>query len=862
MKGYYSLLLALLLLSGCCGLSYNQLYNAISNQPGINGNTPSNQAEWTYIVYMNANNNLEYGAVLDFFEMEQGGGSTDKVNVVVQFARSGDYNGGGNWNGTRRFLVKAGDGQSVHSQVVKDIGKVDMGNPDTLYNFVSWAIDKYPAKKYAVVLWDHGGGWTGLLEDDNSKTLMDLGKMRQVLGKIKQKLGRNIDVVIFNMCLMAQYDVMLDVHNYADYMVASEEEVPGYSFDYNRTIRALDANPTMNPKELSIMEVEKYREYWVGKQEATTLGAYDMSKVPELEQAFGAFAESLSNHVKNGGWMDMAEMHQYAEHYPQGVAEEKQFSFGDLYDFTSNAMAYSYNDSALAESAVALQVAINETTILNYNHVKHPRSYGVSYYFQPAKWIYDKYNANAYSKTTAYNQTAWSGLLTEYYKTENLGTTKPTISDFKVSASASLVRPIKFSYTMAGFNIVKNQWLQFYNENGEWKLARLIGQRTTTTLPNGKVVYGIPDGTSKDAGRSSPIEMTLGNGSISSKVSVEKRWPAEDVWVVNGHLQRGQDEVDAQISFYESNGSISQVQVSTPGPDGQPVVGYLPGLEYGDVFTPYVYTLNQQGLTPEKSQPLTYTGSLELEWHLLQPGTYMVADMLTDLTQQVGYSVGSVTVGKQPTLTPLEPQDLHKNWECGQIEQGLTVMYLASFNFSNECVMEDVDGVSSCELTYSDNAIPHMYIYMKDRFETLKFMASRINDSAIWLFDDGGNDPVICVTAGSAPPSTAVYKELYSSIGDDGADLEQRQVDAQGIRGEWESPENNMTLSLNNDGTFRWTVSSHAISGSYSVNVSHLSLNANSPSPDYSTVFRYIRGSNRMALYERLALHLYSTGKG
>jgi len=858
MNRYFILFLSFLLLSGCCGLTYKQLADLFSSNEtggvGGIGDVFSTQPEWTYMVYMDGDNNLEQAAIMDFLEMEYGGGSSDKVNIVVQMDRSeGFFTGEGDWSGARRFLVKGGDGERISSPVVEELGQVDMGSPDTLHDFVSWAVDRYPAKKYALVLWNHGGGWTGMLMDEGVNSSMNLNGMKQAFGRIKQKLGRKMDVVIFDMCLMGQYDVMLDTYDYADYMVASEESVPGYSFDYSKIVEGLAANPRMGSRELAAMEVEKFRQFYIDKQQATTLGAYDMSKLPQLKQAFDAFALALTARVEKGGWRDVAEMHQYAEHYPMGSEEEKIFSFGDLYDFASNAIAYSYNDTELADKALALQKAINDSVVLNYNHAKHPRSYGISYYFQPAKWIYDKINANSYPQTTAYNQPSWNGFLKEYYARENLALTQPSISDFKVSASASLVRPVVFSYTVVGSNIVKNQWLQFYYENGEWKLARLIGQRAVTTLPNGKVVYGISDGVSQGVGRSSTLEMRLGNGTNSVKASVDKRWPAEDFWAVNGLLQRGSDRVDAQVYFYESNGSIAQVQVTSQGPDGQPVIGYLPGLEEGDVFTPYVYKLTQAGLTYETSQALVYSRrGFEIEWHMLQPGTYMVADMLTDLSQQTAYSVGTLKVERQPALTPLNPQDLEKDWECGQIEQGITVVYLADFNFSGgKCVMEDGAGVSGCELTYSNNAIPHLYVYMKDRFETLKFVASRINDSAMWLFDDAGSDPMICVTAGSPPPSTAVYKELYASIGDNGNDLEERQVDAAGMRGDWESPDNKMTLKLSPDGTFKWTIGNHAITGRYTVNVTHVSLNATSPSPEYSTVFRYFRSSRKLVLYDQ-----------
>ena len=42
-----------------------------------------------------------------------------------------------------------------------------MANPETLTDFVRWSAENYPAKKYALVLWDHGGGSkTGIFIDE------------------------------------------------------------------------------------------------------------------------------------------------------------------------------------------------------------------------------------------------------------------------------------------------------------------------------------------------------------------------------------------------------------------------------------------------------------------------------------------------------------------------------------------------------------------------------------------------------------------------------------------------------------------------------------------------------------------------
>ncbi|MBU1914523.1 MAG: hypothetical protein KJ563_04945, partial [Candidatus Thermoplasmatota archaeon] len=119
---------------------------------------------WTFMVYMDGDNDLERVAILDFLEMAAVG-STPNVNIVVEFDRSRFYDTSyGNWNTTKRFLVTSGMTPTA-ANASSDIGEVNMGNASTLVDFIDWGVTAYPANNYALVLWDHGGGWSGVCWD-------------------------------------------------------------------------------------------------------------------------------------------------------------------------------------------------------------------------------------------------------------------------------------------------------------------------------------------------------------------------------------------------------------------------------------------------------------------------------------------------------------------------------------------------------------------------------------------------------------------------------------------------------------------------------------------------------------------------
>jgi len=212
---------------------------------------PSASADWTYMVYMGADNNLSTAGLFDLNEMETAG-SGEKVNIVLQAEFSSFYTdfsaiGHDGYGGeTLRFLVKNdGNPDNVNLNAGKSIGNVDMGSPAALTNFIKWAAASYPAKHYALVIWDHGAGWKksalfkGAVQDETSDSFMSL----PMLAGAVRSAGVPLDVINFDACLMAMYEVAFEFSGLTDYMVFSEEVEPGEGDPYDTILSALKNRP-------------------------------------------------------------------------------------------------------------------------------------------------------------------------------------------------------------------------------------------------------------------------------------------------------------------------------------------------------------------------------------------------------------------------------------------------------------------------------------------------------------------------------------------------------------------------------------------------------------------------------------------
>jgi len=229
-----------------------------SDVPGFTVAEPQTQKDWTVMVYINSDNNLESAGIVDINEMEQVG-SSDDVNIVVQIDRTAGYDTSNqDWEGTRRYYVEQDtDTNTIGSQLVEDIGEVDMGSPQTLTDFATWAITNYPADHYMLVVWDHGGGWReralrGLTkniswDDTSGGTSISIPELAEVMETLETYLGGNLDILGMDACLMGMAEVAYQIRNSVDYMVASEELEPGNGWPYDDFLARLVNAPTSTP---------------------------------------------------------------------------------------------------------------------------------------------------------------------------------------------------------------------------------------------------------------------------------------------------------------------------------------------------------------------------------------------------------------------------------------------------------------------------------------------------------------------------------------------------------------------------------------------------------------------------------------
>jgi hypothetical protein len=409
--------------------------------PADTARDDENVAEWTIMVFLNGDNNLEPFGLKDFEEMAQVG-STDKVNIVVQFDRSPSFSGGqGNWTQTLRFLVKK-DMKPLPADAVEDIGEVNMGDGQVLADFVNWAKEKFPAKHYMLDIWDHGQGWRfqeatrvmvrdpdGLAADSEAHLAFREKQLEKVPARFRGEadsralpredqvvegtvryissddtsndhlfnreiqdsleealVDERLDLIGFDACLMAMVETAYAMRNVANVMVGSEELEPGDGWDYERFLTKLIDNPTMDAEGLGQVLVDAYKERYSGDDETVTLSAVRLSQIRRQAGAINRFANACQVRLGSEGAM-LREAREACENYAPGYGLH-----GIDLDCFCEQVEEKTSDGTLQSRAKAVRTEIQALVIHNYAGTERQGNFGskgLAIYFPLTKALFD-----------------------------------------------------------------------------------------------------------------------------------------------------------------------------------------------------------------------------------------------------------------------------------------------------------------------------------------------------------------------------------------------------------------------------------------------------------------------------------------
>lgn len=628
-KSFFKNLLMIALL---CSLLATMMGCGGNAEADLEGTTTTEtaRAKYTVLVYL-VGSNLESGCNLstgncpptadgaasaDLAEMANVG-STSDMNVVVETGGAKQWANSQISNTTaQRWLVKSGS-----LELKQDMGSnLNMGDPDTLQDFIEWGIENYPADKYVLVMWDHGGGAIGNpatgtfgLDENNNGDGLSLPEIKQALRNAYIATATKFELFGFDACLMANLETAYTVSPYAGYFVASEEVEPGHGWDYTAILSAIKADPEMSGNTLGQVIADGYQAHAESENPDSapeiTLSVIDLSKISNVITNLESLAVAAGSDLESTGqtaWIPIATGRSKAEDYGNDKEHESYTDMADLKHVAQNLT------STYSSQASALVSAINEAVVYKVNGAARPNANGISI-FLPLKNI---------------NKTTISDLITAYDNINFSATWRDFVRSYSNLGNQDDTAPT------------------FVNES-------LAGDVYSAQVQGGDVdtVYGVITQSDPSSGTVMilglvPVEAD-GSGNIS--YTWNGQWVTMNGNFVSMNLEDEEDEVTTYTIPALLNGEGVNILVMMDNATGNySIMGAWPGIENGvaareitaikegDVITPMFMSYDLNNDTEQSVQGTAFTvgaSGLELSMAALPDGTYNLGFIAEDYAQ-------------------------------------------------------------------------------------------------------------------------------------------------------------------------------------------------------------------------------------
>ena len=251
-----------------------------------------------------------------------------------------------------------------------DAGKGAMVTPSTLSGFIQYGVKTFPANRYELILWDHGGGSVsgyGYDEKNTSSGSMTLAGINQAL----KDGGVKFDFIGFDACLMATAETALMLDPYADYLIASEETEPGIGWYYTNWLNKFASNTSMATVDVGKIIVDDFVSECKRRcnGQKTTLSVIDLAEFSNtIPSALSNFAKSVSKELNNDNYKKISD----ARSETREFASNNRIDQVDLVDLANN-----IGTSEAKKLASAIQSAVK----YNLTSSNMSNCYGVSIYF-------------------------------------------------------------------------------------------------------------------------------------------------------------------------------------------------------------------------------------------------------------------------------------------------------------------------------------------------------------------------------------------------------------------------------------------------------------------------------------------------
>ena len=267
---------------------------------------PLPEADYTVMLYGTGGGNLDDRLSYNLDQVA-GYGYTPKVRFTALVKYSADYQEDTARRGTRLYTMRE---EGMEDEEVHDAG-YRMDNPDNLAAFIKDATERLPAKKYILVVWDHGSGFSiedqpldwsdfeplgrSMVYDDNCKDEYGYDECLSIfeLEEGLKRSGVKLDMLYWDLCLMNMIENLYQVKDYTRYVLAAAHLTPDMGGNYASLMQALENHPGI--EEAAREYVPATMTYWKNSCGLNNLDLTltDMEKVDAVVESFAPVAAAM-----------------------------------------------------------------------------------------------------------------------------------------------------------------------------------------------------------------------------------------------------------------------------------------------------------------------------------------------------------------------------------------------------------------------------------------------------------------------------------------------------------------------------------------------------------------------------------------
>ena len=310
-------------------------------------------------------------ATTELREMIEGYTGNESVNIIVQ-------TGGANyWQNPivsnekcQRYKVT----KNTIELIDDSVGKACMSKSDTLSKFITYTSQEYPADRYGLILWNHGGGSAGGYGYDEiyDSEMMSLADFSSAL----KECGLTYDFIGFDACLMGGFETCLAVAPYTKYLIASQESEPNCGWYYKDWIRKLATTPSIDTVEIGKSIVSTYIEkaYEDAPSQYCTLGIFDTQKIVEnVLPLINNLSSGYTKQLENGDYADvsrirsslreMSDANDYVDLYSLAVSNESTQLQSALTEAT---VYFETTDNGAGDNGLSIYYPYHDLSYIDY----------------------------------------------------------------------------------------------------------------------------------------------------------------------------------------------------------------------------------------------------------------------------------------------------------------------------------------------------------------------------------------------------------------------------------------------------------------------------------------------------------------